>query len=263
MELTDMGEKPAREHPVGPRGLAKPGGVDKQRTRKYDVWDNGELVKKDPATDKLLVRVAYGAWCDRLSSDCPHQQASVVEKLFDWMATSAYQAREKIIALPDEPSRPSLADMAKPSSALLPTEQSSAAASIPPIQAENAVLAPANPARAVKAEAVTITKDSAPRPTPASSMPGSLVDKSLLVDSHAASQAKKEQNTKIGKARYEPGQSDLSPEVVAPLRLNTKTQRPPSASTVSTTVAPVRKTGGEIAFTAAWTEIEASLHEYA
>jgi hypothetical protein len=94
-------------------------------------------------------------------------------------------------------------------------------------------------------------------------MPGSLVDKSLLVDSHAASQAKKEQNTKIGKARYEPGQSDLSPEVVAPLRLNTKTQRPPSASTVSTTVAPVRKTGGEIAFTAAWTEIEASLHEYA
>lgn len=56
MEVSDMGAGAHREQPAGPRSLAKGGGLEKQRPHRRDVWEGGELIKKDPATDKLLVR---------------------------------------------------------------------------------------------------------------------------------------------------------------------------------------------------------------
>lgn len=55
LERADMGDKAAHTQRLDARSLAKIGRPDKPRPRKYEVWDNGELVKKDAATDKLLV----------------------------------------------------------------------------------------------------------------------------------------------------------------------------------------------------------------
>lgn len=59
MEAADMGEKAAQEQRLGARSLAKFDGRTRSKTRKYDVWPNGELMKQDSATDKLLVRCYY------------------------------------------------------------------------------------------------------------------------------------------------------------------------------------------------------------
>lgn len=179
------------------------------------------------------------------------------------MSSPSFQAREKVIAAPDEPVRPSLANTTKASSSLLPSTQS-AKESTSILSASNEftrhAVTTAAQVQSAKPAIIPITETSAPQPTPATSLSKSMTEKPLLLDSKAA-QPKKDSNAKLGKPRYEPEQSNGPIQATAPLRLNTKATRPDSTLATQTPAASVRKTGGEIAFTIAWTEIEASLHE--
>ena len=184
-------------------------------------------------------------------------------KLTEWMSTPSFQAREKASAAPDEPVRPSLANTTKASSSLLPSTQSGQEnASV--LSASNEVtrhtVTTAAQVQSAKPAIIAIPEASAPQPTPATSLSNSMTEKPLLLDTRAA-QSKKESNAKLGKPRYEPGQPTAPLEATAPLRLNAKATRPNSTLSTQTSATSMRKIGGEIAFTVAWTEIEASLHE--
>lgn len=169
------------------------------------------------------------------------------------MTSASFQVREKAIAMVDEPSRPSLVNMTKASSGLLPI---SLDRQLSGPDAQPTVTSPV-PVQAAKGEALISQKGSSnvPDPTPDTSMPSSFTDKPASFE-----RPPQRAEARLVKPIFESGQ-ETTPEPVAPLRLHTKALRAdvPSAATIKSP--SVRKTGGEVAYTTSWTEMEASLHE--